>query len=199
MTRRERRVLAIGGAAVVTILLCGRLVPAILQWTRVLDLHARLLQEEVTRANADVLSLRAVKDSADARGRLLRAASSWLITGKGAPSAAAALAGAIRDVADSVGIRVGNMDLAPDSSRTGVFDHPRATISVSGDERTLVSFLADVEGSVPRLAVLSLTITQDDPFAPSNQREALQATVTIEGVAARAPLLGRSADGVGIP
>jgi len=179
----EGQTALVGAIVIGCILLFGRGLPAAVRWTRAERTNADELQREASRAIADLRAYPVVRDSAQAwRLRLGDEITSFL-HGATADEASASLAESIRQAAEEANVHVGSIDLRVDTTSAAVFPHHRATTDVTGDMRGISSFLSALESGATRIRVVSVSISQSEPFAGPRQAEALQMNIVVEALA----------------
>ena len=184
--KREHRTLVFGLGALITLFLVGRL-PAWLAWSRAQADKATELQRSSQRIKVSLRSATTTRDSARALRLRLGDEFQSLLRGANTPATEASLLEAIHEAADATDVRIGTVVVRTDTSRAdGFYAHPRGALEVTGDVRGVTAFLARLEGSETRLRVISINISQREPFASSRQPEALNLSLTIEGLGRRA-------------
>lgn len=196
MRKRESRTAVVGGIVIGSILLFGRGFPAVVRWTRAERANADELQHEAIRVAADLRAYPATRDSAQAWRLRLGDEITSLLHGATADQASASLAGSIREAAEEASVRLGSIDLRIDTTSSAVFLHHRATTDVTGDIRGISSFLSALESGATRIRVISLSISQSEPFAGPRQAETLQMNIVVEALARRPTPTGNRAPGV---
>ena len=182
---RERRTLLVGALIVCSIVMIGRVIPAMLGWSRGEEARASELLREALRLQEDLHIYPVVRDSAHARRLRLGDEIPSLLHGATLDETSAALAALIREAGDASGVRVGTIDLRSDTASAHVYSHQRAATDIAGDVHGIASFLSSLESSETRIRVVALSISQNDPFAGPRQAEALQMNIVIEGLARR--------------
>lgn len=180
---RETRTLVTGLVVVPLILLVGRGVPVLLQWGH--DEHARssAVLTEYDRARAELRSLGAVRDSAQARQLRLGDAFPSLLHARGDAGLVAELIEEFNQHAEESGVHVITIEGHADTSATTRYLPVLARAEVIGDVGGLMRLLALIESSDVRLRVNELSIAQAAPAAPAKEPELLHATVGLQGLA----------------
>jgi hypothetical protein len=183
ISKRDRRVLVVGAAAVTCILLVGRAVPSLMAFTsehrrRSDALVARAARTEWLAHNADALN-RALERS---RGELARHDSA-LVAGETASAASANLAQVVSDAVAETDARLGAIRADGDSGAApGEVAHVVAHASITGDLQTIATVLRLLEEGPRMLAVSELSIAATQPNVPHDQVEQLQAELVIDGL-----------------
>lgn len=179
---REQRVLLSGAVAIASIVLAGRVAPATVAWSREQQARSVELNGDLARALADVRAYLSERDSAEARRLRLGDELPSLLHGVTSTATSASLTEVLQECAETAGIRLGALDLRPDTSAGHFFTHPRVGVEISGDVRGLSAFLAQLEANQTRLRVITIAISQSEPFAGATQSEALQASMVLEAL-----------------
>ena len=184
--KREHRTLVLGVGALIILFLVGRL-PAWLAWSRAQADEATELQRSSQRIKVTLRSATTTRDSARALRLRLGDELQSLLRGANTPTTEASLLEAIHEAAAATDVRIGMVAVRTDTSRADAFyAYPRGALEVTCDVRGVTGFLARLEGSETRLRVISLNISQREPFASSTQPEALHMALIIEGLGRRA-------------
>jgi hypothetical protein len=182
ISKRDRRVLGIGVLAMTTILVAGRVLPALVALTsdqrRRADVaSARAARSEWLAHNADALS-RALSVSRRALARY----DSAFIAGTTASAASANLAQVVTDAVGETDARLGAARADGDSTATGDVAHVVAHASITGDLQSIATVLRTLEQG-PRVLVISeLSIATTQPNVPHDQVEQLQAELVVDGL-----------------
>lgn len=182
ISKRDRRVLGIGVVAMTTILVAGRVLPALLALTsdqrqRADAARARADRSEWLAHNADALG-RALSVSRRALARY----DSAFITGTTASTASANLTQVVSDAVGETDARLGAIRADGDSAATGDVAHVVAHASITGDLESIATVLRKLEQG-PRVLVISeLSIATNQPNVPHDQVEQLQVELVVDGL-----------------
>lgn len=179
---REQRVLLLGMVAIASIVLAGRVAPATMAWSREQQARSAELTSDLASTLRDLRGYVAERDSAEARRLMLGDELPSLLHGVTPTATSASLTEVLQGCAESAGIRLGRLDLRPDTSLGHFFTHPRVGVEVSGDVRGVSAFLAQLEANQTRIRVITIAISQSEPFAGATQPEALQASMVLEAL-----------------
>jgi len=182
LSRRDRRVLLLGVAIVMTLLLGARGIPAWLGWQREARAGAAELHAEAARALASVRGAASTHDSLIAREVRYLALVPGLLEGDSPASAAAALSSLLSGAAETEGVRVGSLQLRRDSTSRGAFTRVAVQASLIGDIRSLTSMLTALEQGPELLAIRELSVTQPDVSAGDDRPEMLRVELLVEGL-----------------
>jgi hypothetical protein len=185
MSPRDRRALGVGLAAMCANVGGSRLVPRWHAWDETARASAQALDVDVAALDARLRQLPAMRDSARARSARASTMRTRLIEAPTVGAAGARLATEIGNVADDLGIRVGAVQIRPDTLFRAGFARVAVTLSATGDVTHLADLLQSLESSELLLAVRELTITPTDALAPDERPEILQFQLVVEGLAAR--------------
>lgn len=184
--RREHRTLTLGLGVLILISLFGK-ARVWLAWSRQQFYAAAELQRTLNRVRDDLRSYPATHDSARALRLQLGNEFHSLLQGTTTPATEAALIESIHEAADAAGVRLGSVSVNTDTSQGDKFyAHPRGALEATGDVRGVTTFLAALEGNESRIRLVSMNISQSEPFAESRRSEALHLTLIVEGLGRRA-------------
>jgi hypothetical protein len=183
MSPRDRRALVIGLAAMCAIVGGSRLVPRWRVWDETARSSSEALDVDVAALNARLRELPAMRDSARAVHARASTVRTRLIGAPTVGAAGARLATEIGNVADDLGIRVGAVQIRPDTLFRAGFARVAVTLSATGDVTHLADLLQSLESSELLLAVRELTVTPADVLAPDERPEILQFQLVVEGLA----------------
>jgi Type II secretion system (T2SS), protein M subtype b len=193
MSDRDRRVLVLGGAAILLIVAVARGLPAL----RVFAAERRAETSRTTELLAHREWL-----SRNARGlehELVRvcgqlaAYDSALVEGETPSTASARLAQLVSDAVSETDARLASIRMSADSAaRSGDLAHVVAYASVSGDLTSLATVLQLLEEGPHLLSVSELSIASTQPAVARTQAEQLQAELVVHGLYRRATRLGTS-------
>jgi hypothetical protein len=185
LSTRDRRTIVVGGAAVASLILLAKGVPAWRAW--IAESRARATEQMRMAADADVLLARApaMRDTMAARNARYIALAPALVAGRTPAEASATLASLVSGAASAAGLKLGTVQLrAPaDTGAHRAFVRVSVRADVVGDVHGLLAMLAGLERGPVRLRVRELTVTQPDATAPDDRIEELRADLTVEGLA----------------
>jgi hypothetical protein len=160
----------------------SRSLPAWLAWQREARASAAEVQTELAHARAGAAARKAVHDSLAARGQRLLALAPALLSGDSPASAAATLAALVSGAAAQANVRLGAVQVRPDSVALGAFTRVAVRASATGDVTGVTQMLLSLERGPTLLAVRELSITQPEPTAPADRAEALRLEFLVEGL-----------------
>lgn len=188
LSRRDRRVLAIGAVAVLGIALVGRGAPAFLAYaadrrqsaadvaqrasrTEWLVRNAAMLQRELGRVRVDLAQL----DSA-------------LLDGDTPTAASAMLAALVSDAVADTDARLASIRLSADTTgKPSELLRVVAHASITGDLLSIAAVLQTLEAGPQLLAVSELSIATTQPGIAPTQTEHLQVELSVDGLYRREP------------
>lgn len=182
-SRRERRVLIVGGTLIAGMIGFSRGVPAWSKWQRDVRVAAAEMSVEVARAEASVARLEATLDSLETRKlRLVQLAPRFV--GVESPSAAAgALAALVSGAAQAANVRVSSIQVGNDTTAGTVVRRVWVSAELEGDIRGVASLLSTLERGPTLLAIREMSISQPDPASPADVAESLGVRLRVEGLA----------------
>ncbi|MBV9107951.1 MAG: hypothetical protein JO306_00915 [Gemmatimonadetes bacterium] len=183
ISRRDRRVLAIGAGVIALLLLVSRGVPAWRRWDADARTGAAELLRDEAEARTQVRILPALVDSAEARRNRLSRLAPSLLDGESAASAGATLASILTGAAARAGVRLGSVQVAADTASASTFTRVSVRADATGDLQGITEMLQSLETAPELLAVRELSITQPDAGGPPDRPESLQVDLTIQGLA----------------
>ena len=185
-TSRDARALILGAIAVVGALIAFRGGPQLVSWTR----HERELSARTLSAFADArrlaLARHTLRDSLKIARARLASIDSAFISGRSISHAAANLARDLSENAEATDARVEGLQADSVSDAGAVIRRVRVRGSVTGDLAAIMQFLLLVETGPRILAIRDLTLSRRSA-ASGAQREVIQASFLIEGMAAPRP------------
>lgn len=179
---RNRRVLAFGVVSILLILGLGRGLPAWRDWRAETRASAMELTGEVVRARRSVSRRGLVRDSLNARRDRFIALAPLLLRGKTSAMGGASLASLIATAATSANVRLGPVQVQPDTAARTVFSRVRVRADVTGDVRGVGTFISSIERGQTLLAIREISISQLEPAAAQERAEALRVNLTVEGL-----------------
>jgi hypothetical protein len=183
MSDRDRRVLVLGGMTIALVIGAARGLPAWREWYTGSRASAVRIRDELARAQASLRYGGVTRDSLVARKRRLVALLPLLASGETPQMAGAGLASHVASAAEAAGVRVGTVQVRPDSAGRTVFTRLAVRADVTGDVRGITTFLSALEHDATLLAVRELAVSQPEPAAPADRVEALRVELLVEGLA----------------
>jgi hypothetical protein len=183
LSTRDRRVLAIGTAIVLAILIAARGVPALRARSALYREKAAASAARAARAEWSVRNAAHTRRMLDQTLARLAAYDSAIVDGSTGSAASARLAELVSDAADIADARLGAVQLAADTVRgRGRLARVTARASVTGDLMAIAQVLQSLEQGPQLLAVRELAITSVQAGVSRGQRETLQADLLVEGL-----------------
>ena len=183
ISRRDRRVLAIGAGAIALLLLVSRGIPAWRRWDADARAGAAEFLRDEAEARTQVRILPALVDSAEARRNRLSRLAPSLLDGESAASAGATLASILTGAAARAGVRLGSVQVNADTASASTFTRVSVRADATGDLQGITEMLQSLETAPELLAVRELSITQPDAGGPPDRPESLQVDLTVQGLA----------------
>jgi hypothetical protein len=183
ISAHDRRLLAVGGTVVGTLIVLARGLPALRSWERQKLEHAAAIRVDLAAARDGRRALPALRESLNVRHARLAALDSTLLSGQSSSAAAADLTALIEQIAADARVKVNALQIFADSALSGSVAHVRVRMTGVADVTGLATFLRAVEGGDTPLVVRELVVTQPDAMAPSSKPETLRIEVVIEGIA----------------
>jgi hypothetical protein len=197
LSPRDRRTLVIGTSAIAAIILVAKGVPAWIAWKADAVAGATELVGDARQADREISMAKPSRDSLRVRLARARAADSLLVPGATPAAAAAALASLLADAAEDAGVKRGMIEPHVDSASRALGSRaPRvheaytaisARGEITGDVVGLAQFLADLERGPRLIAVRTLSVTQAEPAARSEQMETLHVQFTVAALTRSRP------------
>ncbi|MGH7719208.1 MAG: type II secretion system protein GspM [Gemmatimonadaceae bacterium] len=185
LTRRERRTVLLGGCAIVALAVLTRGIPAWRETERDARASALELREELRRARESVQQMAATRDSLRARRDRLGRAQAGVLSGDAPGTAAAVLASVISEAASGSRVRLGAVQIRPDTSGGRHYARVAVRADATGDVRGITSFLSTLEWGPALVAIRELSISQPEPGADADRPETLRVELLVEGLALR--------------
>jgi len=179
---RDRRALGLGAAAVLAVLAFARGAPAYTNWRSESGAERAEARAELDHARVLVARASAARESTITRGRRLIAVAPAILSGETVNAAGATLAGLLSGAAAQSGVKLGAVQLRPDSLSRAAFTPIGARVDATGDIRGLMQMLSLIESGPTVLRVRSLGITQPDIAAADDRVEALHLELEVEGL-----------------
>lgn len=182
MRQRDRRALIVGVVCIGTLVGFSRGLPAWREWRHDVREEALAAITERARAEALLTMRRAIEDSLAARNERFVSLAPALLGGGSPAAAGATLAGLVSGAAATSGVRLGAVQIRPDTASSSAFTRISVRADAMGDVRGVTNMLSALERGPTLLAIRSLAIDQPDPAATSEQMEALRVTLVVEGL-----------------
>lgn len=182
MTPRDRRTLFGGVAAIIALGSIAKGVPALRAWNTDRLTSSMEANKLLAESSTDPRELQAARDTLAARAARLAATDSAIPRTVSASTAVAQLASTLEDLADSCSVRVVSIQLRPDSVSSAGFTEVSARVNGTADVTGLAALLRAIAESNSPLAVRELTVTAQEPTAPSSKAEALRFDVLVAGL-----------------
>jgi Tfp pilus assembly protein PilO len=183
LTRRDRAALLAGVVVIGGLLGYVRGVPSWRAWEETARGSALELRAELASARASAGDLAAAIDSLEARRDRFVALAPALLDGDTPAAAGAALASRLAGAAAKSGVRLGAVQVRPDTAARGTFTRVRARVDAVGDVPAVARFVADLESGPELLAIRELSVNQPDAGGPAERPETLRMEITVEGMA----------------
>ena len=188
LSPRDRRVLLLGGAVIALLLLFTRGLPAWRRWSAGSRAAAERQLGREADARASLRALRATVDSAEARRDRLGRLAAALLDGESSAAAGATLASILTGAAARAGVRLGSVQVQPDTAAAGTFTRVAVRADATGDLQGVTELLRYLEGVPELLAVREISLTQPDAGGAPDRPESLQLELVVQGLAlVRAP------------
>ena len=183
MTSRDRRTLVVGVAVIACLLAAAKGLPPVVTWQRDQTLASLRAGQLLAAASIDPADLRDARDSLAARRARFDAFGAALPVAASTSEAAARLASALEDLADSCEVRVSSIQPRSDSVSSNGLTEVSARLNGVADVAGLASLLRAIAVSKNPLVVKELSVTSSDPAAPSTKSEALRFDILVAGLA----------------
>lgn len=185
MTSRERRVVRLGAATIVSAVFLLRLAP--LGVRRVARERQDLLQQAslLAHARAELLRVPALRDSATLVRRELATLPAALLAGRTPRSAAADLARRLSVVVPRERAQLLSVGAVRDSISAGSLGRVTVRATVHTDVEGLGQLLLVLNRGTEVLVVREIRVVAKDPSAPDHRPELLQVRLTVSGWYAR--------------
>ena len=181
MTGRERKVLAIGGAIVVTALLLFKVGPgAAKAWAAARD-RLEADAEHLVRLRATVEAVDVLADSAAAVRAAFVALAPRILSGGTGPEALASLTGHLNAAADRSNARLEGTEPMADSTAAGPVRRVTVRASYESDMRGTAAILSSLDDAPVALLVSSMRIEARDPASPDASPEILKSQLVVSG------------------
>ena len=183
LSMRDRRAIAVGGAALCLILLTTVGAPRALRWRDSARGTAGSVISELSREQTSIRQAKAMRDSLVQRQVQLMALDSALLESDSPALAGAALAELLSDASETYKVQLGAIQIREDTTQRKVFALIQAQTSATGTLTAVVAFLAHLERGAKLLLLRDVTFTsQLAPDKASAEGEVLKVDVVIEGL-----------------
>jgi hypothetical protein len=181
-SRRDRRILVFGFMTVMPLLVIARGFPAWRRWDLASRESAAARLQQAAHARTIIGRARVTHDSLAARQQRFMTLAPLLLRGDTPAMAAAALVSLISTTAMGSSVRLGPVQVRPDTSTRGVFSRVAVHAEITGDVRGVSAFLSTLEQGPTLLAVRELTISQMEPGGAPERAEALHVQLVAEAL-----------------
>lgn len=172
----------LGVVSISLILAFGRGLPAWRRWRAETHASATELTSEVTRARVSISRHGLVRESLTVRQGRFVALAPLLLRGETPAMGGASLASLVASAATAANVRLGPVQVQPDTTARTVFSLVRVRADVTGDVRGIGTFVSSLERGQTLLAIREISISQLEPGAPPERAEALRVNLTLEGL-----------------
>jgi type II secretion system (T2SS) protein M len=176
----DRRLLAIGGAAVAVLLLGLRVMPAGARAIGRLRESTREKRRLAEESRVLLAATPALEDSLRLALRALVETAPYLIDGRTDAEAGASLQALLNTRVEAAGMHLVRSDAVADSA-PGAFRPVRVRAQLEGDVRALARLLGAIEGGSPLLSASMLAVTSADPIARPGAPEVIRVEVEVVG------------------
>jgi hypothetical protein len=139
-------------------------------------------RERLAFAQSLLRSERIARDSTEVRSRRYLALARQILPGRSAASAVAELAAMVSGAAQGAGLRVGTVQVQPDTTRLSVFARVAVRVQVTGDVRGVTALLLTLERGPLLINIRELSLTQLDPSADDTRAETLRGEMLVEAL-----------------
>lgn len=192
---RDMRTLLIGAACVSTMLLVGKVIPALVASHRAAAAQLRMIRGDLAQDRETVGRRNEIVRSVDATTTAFLGIAPAFLKGNAASQGAAMLASVVADAADGNDVHLSSLQPVADTSTRTLVVPVSVHTNGTGDIRGILGMLRDLESGVPVVEVQQLMIAQTDPTAPADHMEMLHVELTVRGLYRRVP--GAADDGTG--
>lgn len=182
MSARDRRALIVGVLSIGSLVTLSRGLPAWRAWRTAANEESSRSAADLTRARSLLMVSGAIGDSLAARNDRFLALAPALIGGKSPAAAGATLAGIVSGAAATAGVRLGAVQIRPDTASSNTFTRISVRADATGDIEGVTKMLATLERGPTLLAIHSLSIDQSEPAAASDRMESLRVSIVVEGL-----------------
>jgi hypothetical protein len=192
---KDARTLLIGVVCVSTMLLVGKVMPAVIASHRANATQLRMIRGELAQDRQIVGRRNEIARSLDATTTAFLGMAPAFLKGSASSQGAAMLASVVADAADANGVHLSSLQPVADTSSRTLVVPVSVHTSGTGDIRGISGMLRDLESGVPIIEVQQLMIAQPDPTAPADHMEMLHVELTMRGLYRSVP--GATYDGAG--
>lgn len=182
MSARDRRALVVGVISISALVILSRGLPAWRGWRRAAHEGAIAATTDLGRARSLLSMSSAISDSLAARNDRFLALAPALLGGESPAAAGATLAGLVSGAAATSGVRLGAVQIRPDTASSATFTRISVRADATSDISGVTKMLATLERGPTLLAIRSISIDQSEPAATSDRMEALRVTIVVEGL-----------------
>lgn len=182
MSSRDRRALLSGLLVIAALGIFTRGLPAFQEWRREVAQTAVDLTAESEQARRSLALLSTTLDSLELRRDRLAGSATFLLAGESHSAAAATLAARVSAAAAMAQVRLGSIQVHPDTGASGTFANVSVTADGLGNAGGIGRMLAELEIGPPELAIREWSISQADPVRAMSQQETLRFEFTVGGL-----------------
>jgi hypothetical protein len=182
MSPRDRRALAVGVISIGSLVTLSRGLPAWRGWQQAAQEDVTAATTDLARAHSLLSMSSAIDDSLAARNDRFLALAPALLGGESPAAAGATLAGLVSGAAATSGVRLGAVQIRPDTVSSDTFTRISVRADATGDISGVTKMLTTLERGPTLLAIRALSIDQSEPAATSDRMEALRVTIVVEGL-----------------
>ncbi|MGH7719650.1 MAG: type II secretion system protein GspM [Gemmatimonadaceae bacterium] len=185
VTPRERRTLLAGSCAIVVMIALTRGVPAWREAGRDARASALELRAELGRARESVERMTSTRDTLVARRERLTEAHAGVLAAESPATAAAMLASLISEAASASSVRLGAIQIRPDTAGGPHYVRVAVRADATGDVRGILSLISALERGPVLVSIRELSISQPEPGAEADRPETLRVELLVAGLAMR--------------
>lgn len=182
MSARDRRALIVGVVSIGSLITISRGLPAWRAWRQAAHEEAVRSATDLSRARSLLSVSGAIGDSLASRNDRFLALAPALLGGESPAAGGATLAGIVSGAAATAGVRLGAVQIHPDTTSSETFTRISVRADATGDIAGVTKMLATLERGPTLLAVRSLSIDQSEPAATSDRMESLRVSIVVEGL-----------------
>jgi len=179
---RDARTLVIGVTCVSTMLLVGKVIPAVIASHRANATQLRLIRGDLAQDRSIIARRNEIAQSLDATTTAFLGMAPAFLKGTASSQGAAMLASVVADAADANGVSLSSLQPVADTSSHTLVVPVSVQTSGTGDIRGISGMLRDLESGVPIVEVQRLMIAQPDPTGPADHMEMLHVELTVRGL-----------------
>jgi hypothetical protein len=182
MSPRDRRALMVGVISIGSLVTLSRGIPAWRSWRQSAYERATAATTDLARARSLLSVSGAIGDSLAARNDRFLSLAPALLGDESPAAAGATLAGIVSGAAATAGVRLGAVQIRPDTASSSTFTRVSVSADATGDIAGVSKMLAALERGPTLLAIRSLSIDQSEPATASDRMEALRVSLVVEGL-----------------